>query len=172
MTTENPKPHQRPKTLGSLLGGIGLGLLIATMGTIFVFALIGGYERAKETREWTELPMTVTKSEILEKDVDSGPPEYKPIVEYSFTLDGKQLTGTGIKQVEGFTRHKSKALRTVDRYPVGSQGTVWVNPENPKETVLKHNTKAVLYTMWFPGLFVIAGLGIAVGAIRAHFKKA
>lgn len=171
MTTENPSPHTPPKRLGSLFGGIGLGLLIATMGTIFVFALIGGYERATETRGWTELPMKVTKSEILEQDIDSGPPEYKAIVEYTFTLDGKQLTGSGIKRTEGFTKHKSKAQRTIDRYPLGSEGKVWVNPANPKQTVLKHNTKAVLYTAWFPGLFIIAGLGIAIGSIRAYVRK-
>jgi hypothetical protein len=164
----SPNPQTRPKTIGSLIGGVALGMLIATMGTIFVFAMIKGYGRAIETREWTEVPMKVTRSEIIEQQIDSSPTEYKPIIEYAFTLDGQLATGTGIKRTEGFTKHKSKAQRIVDRYQVGSEGTAWVNPQNPKQTVLKHNTKAVLYTVWFPGLFVIAGLGIAIGSIRAY----
>jgi len=175
MTTQNPQVPSptRPevKTLGSLVGGLALGLLIATMGLIFVFALVKGYGRATETRDWTEVPMKITKSEILEQQVGSSPNEYRPIVEYAFSYDGKPSTGAGIKRTEGFTKHKSKAQRIVDRYPVGSDGTCFVNPQNPRQTVLKHNTKAVLYTVWFPGLFVIAGLGIAIGSLRSHFKK-
>jgi len=169
MTTQNPSPP-RPKSTGSLVGGIALGLLIATMGTIFVFALVRGYGRANETREWSEVPMTVTRSEVLEEQIGMSPTEYKPIIEYAFNYQGNPATGTGIKRTDGFTKHKSKAQRVVDRYPVGSQDTCWVNPQNPGQTVLKHNTKAVLYTVWFPGLFVIAGLGIAVGSIRGHFR--
>ena len=170
MTTQNPS-FPRPKSTGSLIGGIALGLLIATMGTIFVFALVKGYGRANETREWTEVPMKVTRSEILEEQIGMSPTEYKPIIEYAFTFEGKPATGSGIKRTEGFTKHKSKAQRTVNRYPLGSEGTCWVNPQNPQQTVLKHNTRAVLYTVWFPGLFVIAGLGIAIGSIRSYVQK-
>ncbi|MGI9240814.1 MAG: DUF3592 domain-containing protein [Verrucomicrobiales bacterium] len=170
MTTQNPS-FQRPKSTGSLIGGIALGLLIATMGTIFVFALVKGYGRANETREWTEVPMKVTRAEVLEEQIGMSPTEYKPIIEYAFVYEGKPATGSGIKRTEGFTKHKSKAQRTVNRYPLGSEGTCWVNPENPAQTVLKHNTRAVLYTVWFPGLFVIAGLGIAIGSIRAYVQK-
>ena len=138
---------------------------------VFVFALVKGYGRANETREWTEVPMKITKAEVFEEQLGMSPTEYRPIIEYAFTYQGKPATGAGIKRTEGFTKHKSKAQRAVDRYPVGSEGTCFVNPLNPKQTVLKHNTRAVLYTVWFPGLFVIAGLGIAIGSIRAHLKK-
>lgn len=170
MTTENENPSKRPRSIGSLFGGMALGGLIAAMGMFFVVALVNGYGRATETRDWTEVPMKVTRSEIEEEQIGSSPTEYKAIVEYVFTYEGKTMYGTGIKRTEGNTRHKSKAERKINRYPVGSEGTCWVNPEKPTQTVLKHNTKAVLYTVWFPGLFVIAGLGIAVGSIRAYFK--
>ena len=170
MTTENPQPHRRPKTLGSLLGGVGLGLLIATMGTIFVFAMLNGYGLATETREWTEAPMVITRSEVIPNEEHTNPPEYRAIVEYDYTLGGEKHSGSGIKRAEGFTKHKSKAERLAKRYPVGMEGVCWVNPENPEKTVLKHDTKAVLITVWFPGLFVIAGLGIALGSIRSHLK--
>jgi len=169
MTTQK-QAAQRPKSIGSLLGGIGLGLLIASMGTLFVFALIKGYGRANETRDWPEVPMTITKAEIFEEQIGSSPTEYRPIIEYAFTYEGKPATGSGIRRGEGFSRHRSKVERIVKRYPVASEGTCFVNPQNPKQTVLKHNTRAVLYTVWFPGLFVIAGLGIAIGSIRGYLK--
>ena len=171
MTTENAKAVPKVKNrVGSLLGGLGLGMLLVVMGSLFCVLMVKGFERAIETREWTELPMVITSSEIFDQRIDSGPREYKPIVKYSFTYDGQEMKGEGVKRTEGFTKHQSKAQRVIDKYPVGMKGTVWVNPENPKQTVLKHNTKAVLYTVWFPGLFVIAGLGIAIGAIRGFVR--
>jgi hypothetical protein len=170
MTTQNQAP-QSQKSLGSLIGGIALGLLIATMGSIFVVALVKGYGHANETREWTEVPMKITKAEVFQQQIGMSPTEYRPVIEYAFTYEGNPATGTVIKRGDGFTKHQSKAQRVVDRYPVGSEGTCWVNPQNPQQTVLKHDTKAVLYTVWFPGLFVIAGLGIAIGSIRAHLRE-
>ena len=170
MTTQN-QAQQSPNSIGSLIGGIALGLLIATMGVIFVFALLRGYGRANETRDWTEVPMKITKSEVFGQNIDSGPPEYKAIIEYAFTYGGNPATGTGIKRTEGFTKHRSKAERIIKRYPVGNEGTCFVNPQDPSQTVLKHNTKAVLYTVWFPGLFIIAGLGIATGSVLAYCRK-
>jgi hypothetical protein len=170
MTTQNHETHRR-RSIGSLLGGLALGSLIAGMGLFFVFALIQGYGRATETREWTEVPMTITRSEIYEEQIGSSPTEYRPVVEYAFIFEGKDYSGAGIRRGEGFTRHKSKAQRTLDSWPLGTEGTCFVNPQNPAQTVLKHNTKAVLYTVWFPGLFVIAGLGIAIGSVRGYIRR-
>ena len=172
MTTENANADPKVKNrVGSLLGALGLGMLLTVMGSLFCYLMVVGFERAIETREWTELPMVVTSSEVFDQRIDSGPREYKPIVKYAYTYEGRPMEGEGVKRTEGFTRHVSKAQRVVDKYPVGMEGTVWVNPENPKQTVLKHNTKAVLYTAWFPGLFVVAGLGIAIGGIRGFLRS-
>ena len=169
MTTQNQTPPQHD-TKASLVGGVALGLLIAVMGSMFVVFLVRGYSRAIETREWDPVPMKITNVEIFERRVGDGPKEYKPIVEYAFVYKDRASTSEGIKRTDGFTKHMSKAQRVIRRYPVGKEGTCWVNPQDPTQTVLKHNTKAVLYTVWFPGLFVIAGLGIAVGSIRAYIR--
>ena len=41
----------------------------------------------------------------------------------------------------------------------------YVNPSDPDFAVLKPDTKAAGYSIWFPLLFVVGGLGITVRAI-------
>jgi hypothetical protein len=41
----------------------------------------------------------------------------------------------------------------------------FVNPAQPDFAVLKPDTKAAGYSIWFPLLFVVGGLGIVVRAI-------
>jgi hypothetical protein len=42
----------------------------------------------------------------------------------------------------------------------------FVNPADPSFAILEKDSKAVIYTIWFPGLFVVGGLGMAVQALR------
>jgi hypothetical protein len=46
------------------------------------------------------------------------------------------------------------------------QTVCYVNPSDPTIAILKHGTRAALYSIWFPLLFVVGGLGIAWTAIR------
>jgi hypothetical protein len=41
----------------------------------------------------------------------------------------------------------------------------FVNPKNPQLAVLKPDSLAPGYSIWFPGLFMIAGLGIGMNAL-------
>jgi hypothetical protein len=40
-----------------------------------------------------------------------------------------------------------------------------VHPQNPALAVLKPDSLAPGYSIWFPGLFMIAGLGITINAL-------
>jgi len=171
MTTQNDSPTYQRRPGCSLVGGVTLGLLIASLGLLFSVLLVKGYGRATETRRWVELPMTIVTSEVEEEQVGQRPKEYKAVIEYEFELDGLPYIGSGVNRVEGMTRHRNKAERKIERWPVGTVGTCFVNPDDPTKTLLKHNTKAVLYTIGFPGMFVVMGIGIALGTIRSHVKR-
>ena len=47
---------------------------------------------------------------------------------------------------------------------------VYVNPADVNFTMLKPDSKAAGYSIWFPMLFVIGGLGIAIRAIRSELR--
>jgi len=48
----------------------------------------------------------------------------------------------------------------------------FVNPTAPDEAVLKRGSRGALFSIWFPLLFVVGGLGVAINALRAPRQKA
>ena len=77
----------------------------------------------------------------------------------------KKLTKRAIDQ------SKLAAEKKIKSYSKDETVDCWVNPQAPNIAILKHGTLAPLYTIWFPGLFVVAGLGIIFNGIkRFNFK--
>lgn len=76
------------------------------------------------------------------------------------------MTGSHIKRVDSASQHEENALAKLEDYPVGLDTTCYVNPTNPEQTVLRHDTRAALYSIWFPLLFVFGGLGMAWNAMK------
>ena len=155
------------RNLGSSLGGAILGLLVSVIGAFFVYALWVGFERARETRAWTETRCEIVVSELSEeRPTPNSPLAYQAVIAYRYEFGGEARTGSKVKRVDGPTSHRKKAEKLVEDYPVGRELSCCVDPENPEIAILEHNTLAPLYSIWFPGLFVVAGLGIAVNCMR------
>jgi hypothetical protein len=155
-----------PVNFFSVIGGLVFGLLIAAMGGYFVFALYVGGQRAKQTRLWAETPCLILSSRVEERrPTPNSPMQYLAVVEYEYTFDGATRRGKRIKRVEGPTSHRQRAEAKVADFPVGASAVCWVDPHAPQEVVLRHDSMAPLYTIWFPGLFVVGGAGIAVRAL-------
>ncbi len=163
--------EREPVNVISMMGGIFLGSLIAAMGGYFVFALYAGAQRAKQTRAWVETPCMIVKSQVDEqRPTPNSPLQYLAVVEYEYHFGGTARLGNRIKRIEGPTSHRGRAEGKVADYPVGSAALCWVDPHAPGEAILRHDSMAPLYSIWFPGLFVVGGLGIAVGSLR-HGRK-
>ncbi|MFP6872668.1 MAG: DUF3592 domain-containing protein [Verrucomicrobiales bacterium] len=161
-----PMSEREPVNVISVIGGFFFGSLIAAMGGYFVFALYTGAERARQTRSWVETSCMIVKSQVDEgRPTPNSPVQHRAVVEYEYDFDGKTRRGNRIKRVEGPTSHRERAEGKVADYPVGSSVVCWVNPHAPEEAILRHDSMAPLYTIWFPGLFVVGGVGIAVSSL-------
>lgn len=155
------------RKLRSALGGVVLGTVIAAMGVFFVYALLEGVRRAKETRAWAETACVITKSEVVAgRPTPSSPMAFTAVVEYSYGFGGEDYVGSKVKRVDGSTSHPERAQSVVDAFPLGAETVCWVAPGEPSRAVLRHGTMAPLYSLWFPALFVVAGVGIAVTSVR------
>ena len=164
---------QASETRFSALGGVVFGLIVAALGAVFVILLLGGARKAKETRGWEATPCEITRSEISQaRPTPNSPMAYRAEIEYSYSFRGESYTGSRVKRVEGPTSHRKRAEKIVENYPRGLKTRCWVDPSAPRRAVLKHDTMAPLYTVWFPGLFVVAGVGIAVAAALRSWRTA
>ena len=155
-------------TSGARTLKILLGAALIVMGAIAAGVLWRSYQRAEETRHWTPTPAIVTTSLLLtERPTPHSPLAYRGEVHYHYTVAGTPYTGDHVRRVEGRSSDRGKAVAIVEKYPVGSEVTCYVNPADPKLAILEHSTRAALYSLWFPGLFMIGGAGMILSALRA-----
>ena len=157
-------------SLGSMIGAVALGTIIAILGAFFCYALWIGYQKAEKTRDWAEVPCEITRSWIETKPPATAP-SYQFRIEYVYTYEGKEYTGEKLKSLDKVTSIKSKALEQMADHPEGRNTVCFVNPDDHAIAILYHDTRAALYTIWFPGLFVVAGMGIAITGIRGWRRR-
>ncbi|MFC4993944.1 DUF3592 domain-containing protein [Rubritalea tangerina] len=129
-----------------------------------------------DTRKWVETPCLVVQSEVEKRSAKHIAPEYRWLVTYTYQYEGKHYTSALFKPIDeerGQRWGKSieKVKKRIEEYPIDLQTTCYVNPDEPELAVLEHDTKAAGYSIWFPALFSIGGIGMMVGAVRGAAKK-
>ncbi len=146
-----------------------MGLFLALAGAAFAWGLYQAWQKAEETRRWTPVPCLIISSAVQsERPSRHANIAHRAELRYRYHIAGQEKTGSKIKRVDGASSHEETARKVVEEFPVGSQATCYVNPANPDDTVLKHGSRAPLYSIWFPLLFVAGGLGMIWGAL---FRK-
>ncbi|MEO7100198.1 MAG: DUF3592 domain-containing protein [Luteolibacter sp.] len=166
--THEAKKRPDSSTLGGRLFLMALGLSLAAMGALFVWLMGRSFLRAWEMRSWPEVPCVILTSEVAEKRHDSeSPMEFRQDLSFGYEWKGESHTGDHITLRDNpwSSQRAEMESRSAD-YPVGKTTTCRVNPANPNFAVLKPDSLAPGYSIWFPALFVVGGLGIAVRALR------
>lgn len=154
-------------TTGAKLIKVLMGLFLVVAGSIFVGVLWNSYQRAEETRHWTPAEAVIISSVLItDRPTPHSPLYYTADLRYRYTLEGKTWEGTHIQRVEGPSSSRDKADAKVKKYPAGKVVTCYVNPVRKDVAVLEHSTRAALYSLWFPCLFVVGGVGIIWGTLR------
>jgi len=144
-----------------------IGLALALAGGFFCWLMWRSFERAHAMRSWPEVPCRVLASGVEERRVDpNSAPEFQFSIQYGYEAQGKAFTGTHWTwRASPWSSRREEPEKLVADYPVGKLTTCRVDPGNPAFAILKVDSQASLYSIWFPGLFLIGGLGIAVGAV-------
>ena len=146
---------------------VGLGLLIAAIGGLFCYWLGKGFVKVLAVEKWPEVHCVILKSAVTEfKPVPNVAPRYRLDVDYMYEWNGQTLHSDRVRSRVRTTTDRAKALSWQEAHMTGSESVCYVNPEDPSFAILEKDSRAVVYTIWFPGLFVVAGLGMVVQAIR------
>ena len=108
----------------------------------------------------------ILTSEIEERRHDENSPlEFRQNLSFGYEWQGRPRTGTHLTLRNNPWSSKRELVEArLREYPAGMTTTCRVNPTNPDFAVLKTDSLAPGYSIWFPALFVVGGLGIVVRA--------
>jgi hypothetical protein len=151
----------------------GIGLAVALVGAVFVYLLGSSFFQASETREWQETPCLVIRSAVKERSAKNITREFSWNVEYNYDFGGRSYSSKfHTPRAAKWSSSKKSSEGLIRQYPENKKAICYVNPAAPSQAILKHDSKGGGYSIWFPMLFVIGGLGITVSALKGlKFKS-
>lgn len=152
---------------------IFIGLATAMLGATFVWLLASSYLRARTMRTWPEVPCTILVSSLEERQHDAySKIEYRHRILYGYEYGGRALTSENTSsRGNRWSSHRDDIIGEIARYPVGERRICHVCPIPPYSAVMKPDSLAPGYTLWFPFLFVVGGLGIVIKALKPHSSE-
>ncbi len=162
----------QPSAAGRLyLAAIGLSL--ALMGGIFFWLMWRSFDRALHMQSWPEVRCVIITSDIEERRIDpNSPSEFRVNVTYGYEFNGKPRTGDHMTWRGNPWTSKSDVIdERLAAFKPGTSITCRVDPNNPDFSVLKPDSRAPGYSLWFPALFIVGGLGITVRAITVKGRR-
>lgn len=150
-----------------------IGLSLALMGCIFFWLMWRSFDRARHMQSWPEVKCVIIESKIDERRIDpNAPPEYRVNITYGYEFNGQPRTGDHMTwRGNPWTSKLNVVQERTAAFKEGTSTTCRVDPQNPEFSVLMPDTKAPGYSIWFPALFAVGGLGITVRAFTANRAK-
>jgi len=150
-----------------------LGLSVSAIGGLFTVLMWKSYERAVEQRSWPQVDGLVLSSELEEWRHDEfSQKEYRLKILYGYEWEGEARTSEryDFRGNPNYNK-RNKVEAMAGKFPAGSRTKVYVNPADPDFAMLKPDSKAAGYSIWFPMLFVVGGLGVALRAVRSYWLE-
>jgi hypothetical protein len=141
-----------------------IGLIVIVGGFGFIYLGVSFRKDAQDSLGWPKTDGAVQSSTVIRSDgVGPASNHYKPGVEYSYSVEGKQYSGEDM--VIGPTGTLPwLAKKEAEQYPVGSRVQVYYNPEDHSEAVLKPGvTKSINGTIAVGVVIVVAGIAQLFG---------
>lgn len=145
---------------------IFLGICLIAIGGVFMYVMWQSFQKANATRQWDEVPCVLLVSQKGERVIPNRNVEYQWQGKFQFSYQGASLIGTKLEpRGAKWTSKEEKVDAMLEKYKQGSTTICFVNPEFPEEAILKHDSRGAGYSIWFPGLFVIGGVGMIIGVL-------
>lgn len=160
--------HPQPSRVAGRIFLLVLGLLLAAIGGLFVWMMAASALRAKQTRDWPQVPCVILESEVRERLHDpQSPVEYRHHVAFGYEWEGgRHVSERASLRGNPWSSKREVVLERAARLNPGDETLCFVNPDDPGFAILNPDTMAPLYSIWFPGVFVLGGLVMAARAAR------
>lgn len=155
--------------------GLVTAALLATSLALLAFSVVPTVVDWARMRHWQPVPAQVESARLHQGAMARGGTYYAVVVRYRYLAQGTQHTGTRAAvngSGDGFRSfHQELADRLHNAQRRGVPVQVWVNPQNPAESVVDRSLRAGplvwhLVIACFTAGAGLVGLVMVVGAIR------
>jgi hypothetical protein len=145
---------------GSVFGRIFISLFFlffAALGGLGSVLILNSVTESAQTRRWLATPCTILDSR-------GQPPEgtdhdYSFLVRYEYAVDGERYESDTFRRGYGGSDDYSEIQRLIMQYPPGAAATCYIDPQQPSQAVLQHNSRWELLFVPLPLIFVAVGVG-------------
>lgn len=134
-----------------------LGLVVFSFGIILASI-------SYSSKSWPAANASIIESKLVDVKTNTGF-KYKPVVKYKYKVDGKEYIGDSLRFIDFNYGSHSKALKVIERYPVGKELESRYHNNYPKMTVL--DPGAHLSDLLVP----LAGIVLFFGALILRYVR-
>ena len=137
-------------------GVANVGLVAAFLGIIVLIGAVLMIMQVERLASWRPVTATVMSSQVGVVKGDRGGVTYRPIVTYTYLVNGRSYTSTAVSVIT-VSQGYQWASAIAERYVPGAQVTAYVSPRNPRAAYLIHELSLVP--------FIIMLIPLLVGAL-------
>jgi len=167
----NADTPQSANPLASVLGAVFFGLLLAGAGAWFCWLMAQSFAEARVMAAWHPVPCEIVESRLLEVSaVPNTPVSFEPRILYRYRVGDAEYLAERVRKVQPKSSRREKMFALVEAYPAGGQSVCFIDPQRPASSVLVRDGTHVIYSVWFPAVFVVGGIGIAAGSVHRYFR--
>ena len=172
---------------GGWTGSTGVGSRVVTVVGLLLFTLfwcgitgvfVGflgrtAYQIVDARRRFVPVEATVTASRVVTSRGSKGGTNYRPVVEYTYTVAGREYHSDRYQfmpfnSASGAGPGQSAAAAVVGRCPPGAKLTVYYDPAQPESVAVSRELPDILVFMaLFLQPFLLIGIGMMIAVVLA-----
>ena len=146
------------------------GTVFALFGLIALAPiLIIPLQKTAAAKSWNTVQATVVSSKVKSHRGDDST-TYSPYIAYRYKVGGEEFVSDQYTFMGGSSSGRGGKEEIVRQYPKGHTFNVYVNPDDPSESVINRDASKTLLFGLIPLIFVFVGIAVIIGGFRA--KKA
>lgn len=117
-----------------------------TISAILLGIILASSLAASKAKNWQSTTGTIIMSMLEARRGSKGHYVNYPVVVYNYRVGGASYESRKVSP--GMEWGGTGAGKVVERYPTGSQVTVYYNPENPAEALLERKAPSAMIWLW------------------------
>lgn len=136
-----------------------VGWVVIAFGCSAIIFSVILFRRAREQKEWERTPGAITRASVR---FDGE--YFDAEIEYRYEFHGHSFTGSKLRSLMVSVNWPGPSRRAVEKYPVGLPVVVYVNPKDPRDSVLEAggDRRFVLVIAALTGITLISGVWLVV----------